>query len=147
LGEENNAKTPNPIESHSSNISEEIEMVGRELAKSVAYCGLICGICKNVEKGCIGCRSGGGDDDCYQRNCCLKKGISGCWLCDGFPCDMGYFADEAWAGLCKGFVQCIKAKGIEELVQLARTKLGEVIEYGDLRFKTEEEIVVALCGT
>lgn len=122
-------------------------MVNKELINTVAYCGLICGACRNTEKGCNGCRSGGGDDDCYQRKCCLEKGINGCWQCDTFPCDKGFFADEEWKGLCRGFVQCIKDKGIEEFISLVQSKLGKVIEYGEFRFKHEQEIVAILRGT
>ena len=120
-------------------------MVDKELIDTVGYCGLICSVCKNTEKGCRGCRSGGGADDCYQRRCCLEKGIDGCWQCDGSPCDMGFFADEVWKGLCRGFIRCIKDKGIEEFVSLVQSKLGKVVEYGDFRFKKEREIMAMLC--
>ncbi len=30
------------------------------------------------------CRGGGGPPFCKIRKCCQKKGISGCWQCDGF---------------------------------------------------------------
>jgi len=121
-------------------------MVVEELASSVAYCGLICGVCKHMKEGCIGCRGGGGDQGCYQRKCCRSKGIGGCWDCNSFPCDSGYFADEAWQGLCKGFVQCIRDEGIEKFVSLVQSELGKVAEYGDLRFKDEKEIVTTLCN-
>ena len=122
-------------------------MVNKKLIDTVAYCGLICGVCKNTEKGCKGCRSGGGPGDCYQRRCCLEKGIDGCWQCDVFPCEKGFFADEEWKGLCIGFVQCIKDKGIGEFATLVQSKLGKVIEYGDFRFKREQEIVTMLQDT
>jgi len=122
-------------------------MVVEELANSVAYCGLICGLCRHMKEGCIGCKGGGGDKDCYQRKCCRNKGIGGCWDCDSFPCDSGYFADKAWQGLCKGFVKCIRDKGVEKFVGLVQSELGEDVEYGDLRFKDEKEIAAILYGT
>ena len=30
------------------------------------------------------CRGGGGPPFCKIRNCCMKKGIQGCWECDEF---------------------------------------------------------------
>ena len=30
------------------------------------------------------CRGGGGPPFCEMRKCCQKKGIEGCWECDGF---------------------------------------------------------------
>lgn len=122
-------------------------MVDTALDATVGNCGLVCGVCKNIEKGCQGCRSGGGADDCYQRRCCLERNIDGCWQCDIFPCDKGFFDDEEWKGLCIGFVKCIKAKGIEKFVSLVESKLGKLIEYGEFRFRNEQEIVTMLRGT
>jgi hypothetical protein len=31
-----------------------------------------------------GCRNGGGPPQCKIRNCCVKKGIEGCWDCGDF---------------------------------------------------------------
>lgn len=33
-------------------------MSNKDLIDSVAYCGLVCGVCAHASKGCIGCRSG-----------------------------------------------------------------------------------------
>ena len=119
-------------------------MTDKGLIDTVAYRGLICGICKNVEKGCVGCRGGGGADDCYHRRCCLEWGIDGCWQCDVSPCDRGFFADEAWKGLCRGFIRCIKRKGVEQFVSLVQSRLGNVVEYGEFRFKKEQDILTTL---
>jgi len=124
----------------------ERRKASEEMVNTVAYCGLICSLCRNGEKGCNGCRGGGGDGNCYQRRCCLEKGVDGCWHCEAFPCDKGYFADEEWEGLCRGFVQCIKDKGVEKFANLVQSKLGERIEYGDFRFKKEQEIAGILYG-
>lgn len=113
----------------------------KELANTKAFCGLACGLCGHRAEGC---RGGGGDGDCHQHRCCLERRIGGCWLCDAFPCDEGYFADEAWEGLCTGFVRSIRDEGIEEFVGLVRSKLGKEIDYGSLRFKREQEIVAML---
>jgi len=112
--------------------------------ESVAYCGLVCEVCRNVGKGCKGCRSRGGDANCFQRECCLEKGIDGCWKCEGFPCKKGYFADETWKGLCLGFVHCIKGSGIESFIGLVESRLGKTVDYGVYRFKKEQDIAALL---
>jgi len=120
-----------------------------EFVETVAYCGLVCGVCRNaVQKGCKGCRSGGGDEDCYQRKCCIKNGLDGCWQCEKFSCNKGFFADadKAWRGLCIGSVQCIKDYGIESYVDRLVSRLGKDVEYGDYRFRDPQEIKTMLCG-
>ena len=58
--------------------------------KGLAYCGLACCVC-GQNGTCAGCRSAGcaGREWCRNRNCCIEKGISGCWECDLFPCGEG----------------------------------------------------------
>ena len=119
-------------------------MVDQELAGTVAYCGMICGACRNTQNGCVGCRKGGGHEVCHHRSCCKNKVIDGCWQCETYPCDAGYFADEAFRGLCRGFIQTIKDKGIDEFVSLVRSRFGKRIELGELRFKTEQEILAMI---
>jgi hypothetical protein len=120
------------------------------LVEAIGYCGLVCKVCKNTVKPpnpCKGCRSGGGDPNCFQRICWLRKGIEGCWECKNAPCEYGYFApsNEAWTGICRGFIQFIKKVGLREFIRLVENKLGRIVEYGDFRFKTEQEIIVLLC--
>ena len=127
-------------------------MYHQELVQTVAPCGLVCALCANStpEKGsCLGCSNGGGPDKCHQRDCCSEKALSGCWDCNGFPCNEGFFAeiDEAWRGLCVGSVQCIKEHGLQGYVDRLMTKHGRFVEYGDYRFKSPEVIKQALCGT
>jgi hypothetical protein len=121
-------------------------MTTQELVDSVAYCGLVCAVCTHACEGCRGCRAGGGDKDCHQRQCCVAKGLAGCWECDAFPCNRGFFADPAWGGLCVGCVRVAKESGVETLVQLIASRLGERVEYGDYRFKRAEEIEAMLRG-
>jgi hypothetical protein len=122
-------------------------MTTQELVESVAYCGLVCGVCSHAHEGCCGCRAGGGEKHCCQRECCVAKRLAGCWECDTFPCDRGFFADPAWSGLCVGCVQVAKASGVETLVELYVSRLGEAVEYGDYRFKRPEEIEAMLRGS
>ena len=129
-----------------------------ELALTVAYCGLICGVCSNRCE--PDCRGGGGCEPgtCYQRSCCVRKGLAGCWECDEFPCGKGFFAEAAdpgtpwvtssvYLGLCIGSVQCVRVYGIEGCVRLVLANLGDNVDYGyELRFKTPQEFTAMIRG-
>jgi len=58
--------------------------------KGMAYCGLACCVCSEKAT-CAGCRNDGCRDKdwCKNRNCCLSRGIKGCWECEAFPCEGG----------------------------------------------------------
>lgn len=47
--------------------------------------------------------------------------------------------------MCIGFVKCIKNRGVEKFVGLVESRLGKKVEYGEFRFKNDEEIVRLLC--
>ena len=120
-------------------------MAEQELVKTVGCCGLVCGVCNHSFEGCNGCNGGWGPADCYQRTCCTERELEGCWQCEDFPCDKGFFADGAWKGLCIGCVQCIKDRGIESFVELVTARLGKVVEYGEYRHKDPKQIKAMLC--
>ena len=109
-----------------------------------APCGLVCAICSHIDEGCPGCAEGGGDPDCFQRQCCRAKDLVGCWECGSFPCDRGFFGDEAWRGLCIGFVQSIQETGADSFLGCVRARLGDTVDYGHYRFKSASEIRTAL---
>jgi hypothetical protein len=124
-------------------------MAEPELTRTVAYCGLVCGVCAHATPqvaGCAGCREGGGAKNCYQRECCVGNGLDGCWQCEEFPCDKGFYADEAWKGLCIGAVQCVKDIGIREYVDRLVARLGRTVDYTEYRNKAPEEITAILGG-
>ena len=113
----------------------------------VGYCGLACGMCKNA---CDqDCRHGGGPEDCHQRDCCINRELIGCWECEDFPCDRGFFADDddpAFRGICIGSVQCIRECGVAEYLRRVETRLGNPVEYGDFRYLDPEEVKNKLCA-
>ena len=112
-----------------------------DLTKTVAPCGIICGICTHCVVGkCPGCAAGGGEDSCIQRICSREKGLVGCWECGEFPCEKGFFADEAWRGFNIGSVRAIRNMGLAVYLRRALATLGEDVDIGDYRFKTPEEI-------
>lgn len=113
------------------------------LSGTIAYCGLVCGICAHAapeREGCPGCRHGGGDKQCFQRSCCQASGLQGCWECDEFPCQHGYFADAAWRGICIGSTEFIRDCGPEAFVERLVSKVGTRMEIGDYRHKNPHEI-------
>ena len=123
-----------------------------DIATTVAPCALVCGLCKNAtpEKGsCRGCKAGSGDEECEIRPCCAERQLDGCWQCTDFPCDKGHFSasDTVWSGVCLGSVECVMRYGMSAYLKRLVAKVGTVLEYGEYRFKTPEEIVQAFCGT
>ena len=106
----------------------------------IGYCGLLCSVCSHTREGCSGCRSGGGDEHCRQRECCRENERAGCWECESFPCGAGYFADGPWHGLCTAFVTVIREVGPEAFVELVKRRFGEPVDYGGYRFRDAEEL-------
>lgn len=106
-----------------------------------APCGLICGLCKEANEGCKGCRLGGGDQNCYQLTCCREKRIAGCWECESFPCAEGYLGDEKWKGVITGFAKCVRIVGPEKFYETVRAKLGSSINYHEYTSVSEQNII------
>ena len=86
------------------------------IIKSIAYCGLICELCHQANE-CDGCKSEKNncgkhlsDAGCFQRMCCIKKNINGCWECDNFPCDKDMYNNNHDPKI-KAFARCIKEDG------------------------------------
>ena len=117
-------------------------MAEADLVDLVGYCGLACNVCM----GACPCKASleHGDQDCFQRKCCIEKGIDGCWQCEVFPCNEGYFASVEWRGLCIACVQCIKQEGIDGFVSLAKSNLDP--DYGLHRQRSASEVREALHG-
>ena len=111
-----------------------------------APCGLICGLCKEIHE-CRGCRYGGTDQNCYQLNCCKDKGITGCWLCESFPCDKGYFINKEWQGLIIGFAKCVGEMGEEDFFKLVKSRMGTSINYEEYLSISGQNIINMLNGT
>jgi hypothetical protein len=100
------------------------------LVDSIAYCGLVCGRC-HLRKECDGCKNTARlcarSKVCYQRNCCIQKGLQGCWECDEFPCGKDMHGPVHDLRI-RAFVAFIKTEGTETLVDcLLRMKGGELI--------------------
>ena len=106
-------------------------------APEIAYCGLVCGpVCCHALAGCIGCRAGGGAENCVKRECSRERQLEGCWQCADFPRDKGAYGDEAWRGLNSGCVQLVKEMGTARFGEFVLARLGKGFDYGYLRYQT-----------
>lgn len=121
-------------------------MKNNEIVDSIAYCGLICALDFCYEN-CDGCKAGTGcgDSKCIQRECCIEKTLDGCWECDEFPCNRGYFSDDNESkGQFVGCVKYIKEVGLQEYADRVRRNQGKGIRYGmggDYKHKSEAEVM------
>lgn len=123
-----------------------------ELIDSIAYCGLVCGMC-HLKSECDGCKNTARlctrSEVCYQRNCCIQKGIEGCWECAEFPCGKDMHAPPHDLRI-RTFVAFIKAEGAETLIDCLLRNETQGIHYGhnrDYDNKSSEEEVVQLLKT
>lgn len=124
----------------------------QELVDSIAYCGLVCGMCHLSAK-CDFCKNAASlctrSDVCYQRNCCIQRGLEGCWECAQFPCGEDMHAPPHDLKI-RAFVAFIKAEGVEALIDCLMRNEAEGIRYGqgrDYDGKTSEEEVIRLLQT
>jgi hypothetical protein len=97
--------------------------------KPVSPCGLLCSLCSNFGSACAGCAREGGDEACYQRQCCRERGLEACWHCGEFPCGKGYFSDGEWRGIVLALAHGHKEWGSETLTEAVRRKLGSTVDY------------------
>lgn len=83
------------------------------LIDSIACCGLVCGLC-HLRAECDGCKQTAKlcarSSVCYQRRCCLERGLQGCWECAEFPCGEDMHGPPHDLRI-RAFVTFIKAEG------------------------------------
>lgn len=126
----------------------------KQIADSIAYCGLICGLCQPEQtcscKGKNHCGKRLSPKGCYQYDCCRGKGLDGCWECEQAPCGKDMLAPEKVK--LRAFVQCIKEDGIERFSKYITANIERGIVYhragimGDYDLKTEKEVLELLRG-
>ena len=127
----------------------------KQIADSIAYCGLICGLCQPEAvcscKGNNHCGKRMSPQGCYQYNCCREKGINGCWECEESPCGKDMLAPEKVK--LRAFVRCIKQDGIEQFSKYIVENQHKDIVYhlngimGDYDLETEEDVLALLRQT
>lgn len=84
----------------------------KEVAESIAPCGLICALCiKSIKEQCKGCGTNG--EVCSILECCKNRAIRGCWECNDFPC-----CECNFRGIrIRAFLQCAKDEGVDKLAE------------------------------
>jgi hypothetical protein len=96
------------------------------LARTIAYCGLVCGVCVHAmaeREACPGCRRGGGDKRCYQRTCCQDNGLQGCWECGEFEsCSRFEFLKPIHGDANVNNLKRLKKLGIDRFLATARQR-------------------------
>ena len=119
---------------------------------SVAYCGLICGMCQ--PEAVCSCRSNNhcgkrlSPEGCLQYTCCREKGIEGCWECEDSPCDRDMLAPDKVK--IRAFVRCIREDGLESFAEdIVRKEAKGIVYhrsgiYGDYDLATEAEVLELL---
>ena len=88
-------------------------------------------------------------DVCYQRTCCIEKGIEGCWECPEFPCGLDVQSPPFDLRI-RAFVNFIKTEGKESLIDCLLRNEENGIYYGlgrDYDGKDSEEEVITLLDT
>ena len=138
--------------------SQEQKRLGRlfwmnkeAIISSIAYCGLVCKLC-HLANECDGCKATGSkcsansekEKGCYHRNCCIDKGIGGCWECEDFPCTNSMFIGRT-SGEVKGFCS-LKDDGVEKFIEYILKNQERGIPYGLKGYgqMNEEKVVQTL---
>ena len=126
-----------------------------EVANSIAYCGLVCEFC-HLSDTCDGCKSDNNccgrhlsTEGCYQYNCCVERGLNGCWECEDFYCKKDMFSNPHDVRL-RAFVRCAKEEGVEKLAEYVLKNQQNGIYYGhqkDYDGLGNEEAVLKLLRT
>jgi len=120
---------------------------------SLAYCGLICDLCYKKDK-CDGCKKANNTCErncsakgCYQKKCCLEKGLNGCWECeDIYKCKEGMYSIDDFSKV-KAFAICIKEDGKDNFLKyvLKNMENGWSVEKGkDYDNKNTKEVLLML---
>lgn len=119
---------------------------------SVAYCGLICGLCS--QDGSCDCRGNNhcgkrlSPEGCYQYNCCREKGYAGCWDCPKAPCGMDMLAPSKVK--MRAFVRAIHEDGMEAFAGYIQRNAESGLVYhrsgilGDYDLDDEEQVLTLL---
>lgn len=124
----------------------------KEVEDSIGYCGLICKLCHEVER-CGGCKSESNscgrhlsEGGCFHYNCCIEKGLNGCWECEEAPCKNDMFSEQHDIRI-RTFVKVAKAEGIGKLAEYVCNNQNNGIIYGwkkDYDNLEREEAVIDL---
>lgn len=137
---------------------EEYVMISdktEKIEKSIAPCGLICELCSERTH-CRGCNFSRKDElecCCYQRRCCENKKISGCWVCDKFPCGKDMHDISQHGVRLIAFIRYAKENGLHKLAErIVKNEQNGIIYHRDPvnytgdydGFSSEDEVIELL---
>ncbi|MBS6180907.1 MAG: DUF3795 domain-containing protein [Erysipelotrichaceae bacterium] len=93
--------------------------------RGMAYCGLACCVCS--ESDCPGCHARGCEHKamCGILDCCMRKGIDGCYACDEFPCDEEMLRKRRM----QVFNRCMRKAGPAEVMRCLNRNEKAGIQY------------------
>lgn len=127
-------------------------MTAVQLKESIAYCGLVCGLCSpdascdcRTANHCVQRFAPGG---CHQYRCCRLNNYAGCWECPVAPCGKGMLAPHKVK--LRAFIRCIKEDGLDALCQYLKNGMDAGYIYhrdavwGDYDLPTEEAVLALL---
>ncbi len=92
----------------------------KRIAASVAPCGLVCELCSERSH-CKGCNFSMADEIeccCYQKKCCVEKGIKGCWECGDFSCGRDMHDVSIHGVRLTAFVRFIKENRLKKFAEV-----------------------------
>jgi len=124
----------------------------KQIADSVAYCGLLCLLCQPNEV--CSCKTGNhcgkrlSPNGCYQYNCCRSKGLNGCWECADAPCGKDMLAKDKVK--IRAFVTCIREEGMDRFAEYIIRNAENGIVYhrkgifGDYDLVSEDKVLKLL---
>jgi hypothetical protein len=127
-------------------------MTKDEISNSIAYCGLLCFLCRPADA--CSCRSKNNcgkrlsPEGCFQYSCCTDKGLNGCWECPNAPCGKDMLAEDQIK--IRAFVTCIKEDGLERFLEYIVRNTSKGIVYhregirGDYDLESEAEVLKLL---
>lgn len=130
-----------------------------KIKNPISYCGLICSLCRDdTECNCKTdnhCGKRLSSEGCFQFNCCVQKGLNGCWECPDAPCDKDMFAPNNANRISsrtkiRAFITCIKEEGLDTFAHyiLRNAENGIVYHrnglYGNCDLVTEKDILQLL---
>jgi len=127
-------------------------MTKGQVANSIAYCGLLCFLCQPADV--CGCRTNNhcgkrlSPEGCFQYNCCVSRGLNGCWECSEALCGKDMLA--LGKTKMRAFITCIREDGINRFSEYIARNAGNGVVYhrdgiwGDYDLASEEDVLKLL---
>jgi hypothetical protein len=114
---------------------EGYEFWGRELPGFEAFWMFLSDLA-DPDKGCPGCRQGGGYPPCAIRACARERSVEVCAFCEQFPCErIQSFAQVYPTLIADG--ERLRKIGIDAWIAEQEQRAATGFAYADIRYKGE----------